>query len=461
MQSKFGGRVLNSNSVGTGKSLETLLFIHKYLPKDPPGPVVIVPPAHLKINWSREILKHTGQRSFICYHERVPPETLPPEDPNSILICNYNILVPPRWRSRMAFPPDSWAAWLKNLKPRMVVADEGHALKDIRSQRTRAFKKMVEGVEYVHILTGTPITNQPGDLWPLLNILRPDLYRSQWEFLNHHSHLRRYWWGWRATGAKDLDLLHEELSRTVMIRRRKEDVLEDLPPVTYSTVPIEVDLRDYRKAEGDFLGWMEKEFPTKARNAAKAEQLSKLNFLKQMVGQLKVKAVISLIEDYLESTDGKILLGAIHHSVTKPLMEALGGCAVLVNGKLTDKQKNEAFDLFNSNKKCRVLVGNLQAAGTGWSCQATSNIDIMEMPWVPSDIIQFIGRCDGINRGIPGTGASVRFLLAPNTIDDDLAKANEVKQKWANEAIDGCPDAMSLPVHQMVLEAMRRRHGNR
>ncbi len=457
MQSDFSGRVLNASEVGTGKTVQTLAYCYKYLPKYPPGPVVVVVPAHLKENWRREVLKHTGQTAYVCSRERVPVGTLPADDPNSFYVVNYDILVPDGWRSRMKLPIDSWAAWLKNLKPRMIVADEAHFAKSLQSQRTRALKKLCDGIEYVHLLTGTPLTNQPADLWPLLNILRPDVFPSQWDFLHEYSTMKHYWWGWKAVGAKNLDSLHHLLQTTVAVRRLKRDVLHDLPPVTYSTVPIECDLTEYRKAEADFIGWMRKEFPTKARSAAKAEQLSKLNYLKQLVGQLKVPAVSAMIEDYLDSTDAKLLVGLIHHSVSGPLIERFRKCSVLVNGKLSDNQKNEAFDRFNADPQCRVLFGNLQAAGTGWSCRSTSNVDIMELPWTGDHVTQFSGRVDGIGRGIAGTGASVRFYTVADTIDDDLARAVQTKQAWASEAIDGHAGINTLPVFDLVMDAMRKR----
>lgn len=228
----WNGVALLSDEVGLGKTVQALAYADRFLPDDPPGPIVVVVPSHLKINWKREALKHLGARAEILSGQRVPWDKEPPHDPNQIFVINYDVLVPPGWRSRMKLPVDSWVHWLIQLRPRMVILDEGHYVKNHQSRRTRACKKLCEGVDHVLILTGTPLPNKPHDLWSLLNILRPDEYPSRFAFCSEYTHATKYWWGWDFRGAKNLNRLHRLLrhpDRGVMIRRRKQDVLQQLP----------------------------------------------------------------------------------------------------------------------------------------------------------------------------------------------------------------------------------------
>lgn len=455
---EFDGRCLIANEVGLGKTITSLYWAWKFLPPDPPGPTVVVCPSHLKIHWAREALKHLGIRVNILSGQRVPPDTLPPHNPNQIFVINYDILVPPHWKPRTKPPEDSWVAWLSALKPRLIIADEGDKWKNSKAATTRAGRRLCRIAPHVLILTGTPLSNKPPDLWSPLNLLRPELYPSQLEFNLCYTNAVRRWYGWEFKGAKNLEQLHHNLSQNVMIRRRKCDVLDQLPEVQHSVIPMEVDLTSYHQAESDFIGWLLKKAPHLAKGAMKATELSKLNYLKQMAGKLKHESIVKWSEDFLEESEGKLLLGAVHYSVTEPLLKSFGRHAVLVDGRMSDTQKNRMFDKFNTDPKCRILIGNMQAAGTGWSCRVSSDPTFVELPWTPGTVAQFIGRCHGINRGIVGTNTHARYLIAAGTIEEDMAELLQTKAGWADTAIDGQSGDNTLPIYSEVIRMMKRRH---
>ena len=261
-----------------------------------------------------------------------------------------------------------------------------------------------------------------------------------------------------SKGARNLDKLHRLLSECGMIRRLKADVLDDLPPKTRTVVDIEIDTAEYRRAEDDFLGWLETTAPGKSRSAARAEQITRMMELKRLAGRLKLPGVTAWVRDFLESSEAKLLLGAVHRKVTYPLMDALETetGAVLVDGDCDGREKTAAFDAFNGDPACRLLVGNIQAAGVGWSCRATSYVALCELPWVPGDCVQFEDRVHGIGRG---TGAAVNayFLVAPGTIESDLCRVLDEKQSWADAAVDGGEVEGGFAIYDRVAALMKER----
>ena len=460
MLHRTGGRGLLADEVGLGKTLEAYYYVWKYVPADPPGPVVVVVPAHLRVNWRRELKKHFGVRCEILYHRGPAPEKQPPDDPNQTYIINYDILVPPHWKARTPPPESSWLAWLRRLNPRAVIADEGHYLSNPSAARTRAVKRLVAGTPHALVLTGTPMTNKPPGLWSLLNIVRPALFPSRLQFCLDYTHATKHWYGWEFRGGKDLDLLHRILKRNhVMVRRRKADVLKDLPAVQRTVVEVPVDLAEYRKAEESFLDWLSNIDPDAGRRAAKAEQVSKLGHLKRLAGRLKVDPVCAWVSDFLQESDGKILLGGLHYGVTEAVVAAFPGQSVLVDGRVPPTDRQALFDRFNTNPRCRVFVGNVHAAGTGWSCTSTSDEGLIELPWNPGDVAQFEGRIDGIERGIPGTAAHVRFFVARGTVEEDLCQVLQRKAGWADMVIDGGSGETDLDLYDQVVALMKRRKG--
>lgn len=454
---EMDGRCLIANEVGTGKTLESLYYAWRFLPEEPSGPIVVVCPSHLKITWKRQALQHLGMKVEIISGQRCPADKLPPHNPSQTYIINYDVLTPPHWKAGTKPPDDSWLMYLMRQNPRLLICDEAQYCRNTSSARTRGVRLMSARIPHVLMLTGTPLANKPADLWPIINIVNPKLFKSRFDFLTRYTHYKKMWYGWVSKGAKNLDELHTILMRDTMIRRRKQDVLSQLPAVTYSMIPVEIDLREYRKAEANFIQWLYEKSPEMAANAAKAEEITRLNGLKQLAGRLKVDSVIQWTRDLLEETEGKLLLGVVHHSVSGPLMEAFGDRAVKVDGSRNHTQKQAAFDRFNLNPKCDILVGNLQAAGTGWSCASTSDAALCELPWVPSEVEQFIGRLHGIERGIPGVSSHIRFLYAEGTIEEDLCRILETKRTWASQAIDGLDTAGDLDLHSKIRDIIKRR----
>lgn len=457
---RFDGRAVVGDEVGLGKTIQALGYTWKYL-SDEPGPTVVVCPSHLKLHWQAQAREHVGLHATVLSGQRVPRD-FPPPDPGGFYVVNYDVLVPPFWKSRTPLPPDSWAAWLLTHTPRIVIVDEAHMVKEPRTARSRACKRLCRESPRALALTGTPLTNKPTDLWAPLNMIRPEEFPSQFEFSMRYTNATLRWYGWEFKGAKNLDELHRVLKRTCLIRRRKSDVLEQLPAVTHSVIPIEVDLTDYREAEADFVGWLEAKSPTKANRARRAAELTKLNALKKMAGELKVDAVVRWAKNWIDSGEGKLLLGGVHYSVTEPIVRAFGDRAVLVDGRMTDRAKNAAFDRFNRDPNCDVLMGNLRAAGTGWSCQASSDPTLIELPWTAAEVAQFIGRCHGINRGRAGSTTHARYMVAAGTVEELLCGVLQRKASWAAEAVDGgTPDEdAQLPLHDEVIRAMRERAAN-
>lgn len=438
----------------THNTLQALEYARKWIPKDPPGPIVVVAPAHLKTVWERQALQHVGVRATVLFGERVPDRP-PPPDRNGMYVLNPEILTPDNWAPRT--PPDerSWIAWLAALGPRLVVADEAHLYANPSSQRTRGLRWLARRVPRCVLLTGTPLPNKPENLWSLLNLLWPREYPSKWDFCSLYTTPRRTPWGWQFKGARNLDLLHAELQGR-MLRRRKADVLADLPAVRYSVVPLDCDLDEYRRAERDVIAWLSVRDPEAGRRARRAAELARINALTQLAARLKLDSVVEWVRQFLDSTGRKLLLGAVHYEVTGRLMRALKrDGAVLVDGTLSQKQKDAAFDRFNRAPEARVAVCNIHAAGTGWSCTSASDAVLVELPWRPADVTQFAGRIHGVERGVSGVSAHVQFLLAADTIEEKMCELIQSKNFWAAAAIDGDEAEADLEIHSQLVRYLR------
>lgn len=296
------------------------------------------------------------------------------------------------------------------------------------------------------MISGTPMTNRPAELWPALNILRPDIFSSFYSFGSRFCNPRKTPWGWDYRGAANLEELHELLSKTCMIRRLKKDVLNDLPEKTRQVLPLEISNRkEYTQAENYFLTWLRKQSKSRARKAERAERLVKIGELKRLAGRLKLPAVIQWVSEFLEESDGKLLLFAIHKTVINALFEKFQKQAVRITGETPKKDRYVYIDRFNKDPKCRLMIGNVQAAGVGWSCTSASTVAFAEMAWTPGEMTQAEDRVHGIGRGT-GVPASFYYLVGTKTIEDKLVNVLHTKQQNLSTTMDGHADASGFDV---------------
>jgi SWI/SNF-related matrix-associated actin-dependent regulator of chromatin subfamily A-like protein 1 len=435
----FNGRVLLADSMGMGKSLSALLFAHD---TDLARPIVVVCPASLKWNWEREAINHIGMRSHIL-NGKTPAQGFRLHHP--LIIVNYDIL-------------GEWLPLLKSLHPQIVIVDESARIANPKTKQTKNTKLLCKQVPYVICLSGTPLINRPAELFPTLNLLRPDLYPSFWAFASHHCHPELKPWGWQYKGAENLSELRRTLRRNLMIRRRKADVLAELPKKSRSIIPLEIDDRsDYNLAVKDFLHWLSKISQSKARKAHKAEKLVKLGYLKRLAARLKLRSVFEWIDNFLQESDEKLIVFGIHKFVLGALYSRYHKISVLVDGNVVGRDRQYAVDQFNTAKHKRLFLGNLKAAGLGWSCTSSSVVAFCEIGWTPGEHIQAEDRIHGIKRGQKDVRARAYYLVARETCEEDLCVLIQKKQKVLEGTLDGAGRGDQLNIFDQLAEVLKRK----
>lgn len=434
----FDGRGLLALDPGLGKSLVSLLYaaLHPEL-----RPIVVVCPASVKWHWQNEANHHLGIRCKVL-EGRTPYRSDRMYKPNILWAINYDVL-------------QDWLPFLQNLKPKLLIYDECHMLKSLTTKRTRACRKLAKGVKHILTLSGTPLVNRPAELWPTLNILRPDLFPKFVPFATEHCNYRVTPFGPEYKGAKKLPELHAKLSDSVMVRYRRRDVLPDLPP--RSDHPVLIKLTDprgeYDKAVSGYVHWA-RDYRNLYSPNARNEQVSQLTALKSICGRLKLPAVFDWIDAFLEGCDDKIIVFGWHRANVEAVHARYGKRSVLVHGGVVGKKRQAAFEAF-SKGDARILSGNIQAAGVGWPGQAANHVAFIELPWTPGELSQAAARPDRIGQTKP---ISVYYLLAKETIDEILLDVLRRKQQILTDTLDGGVSRKEdFDVYNQVSEQLQKR----
>lgn len=420
---KTQGRTLLTDQMGTGKTYQSITWAAIHPEK---RPVIVIVPASLKINWQREIFKILPDEKSIIINGRSPQKI---EIDNKFIIINYDIL-------------ENHLEELKKLNAKIAIIDECQAIRNSDSLRTIATKEIVKDIPHIIALSGTPIENRPKEFFNILNLLKPELWPNFWDYAKKYCNAKYNGFGWDFTGKKNTKELNEILRKTVMIRRLKEEVLKDLPPKIRTIIPIEIENRKEYEEIVEELG------PHKGL-------LENIERLRQVIIRGKMKGVIKWIETFLES-DEKLIIFASHHWTIDYLVDHFKKKKVglvKLDGRDSPTKKQRAVDDFQLKENIKLFIANTIAGGIGLNLTAASNIAIIELEWTSTKEDQAEDRAHRIGQV---KTVNIWYLLAADTLEEDMAEILDEKRKTLSEILDG-KNVKSEELLTMLLRKIKER----
>lgn len=318
----------------------------------------------------------------------------------------------------------------------VVVLDEAHYLKDPESKRSQGIFATLSGNKHrVHALTGTPIANHAGELFPLFR------FAGLWSG-DYMSFVRRYCvtrdtdYGFAVMAHRNVDELRQMLA-TVSLRRRHQVVL---PPTDYKhiTIPLgECDTGD------DAFRQFRERAPTAARRVAGLVGAGNLNGLddaetatvRRLVGCLKVLPCAHRIGDVLDrDPTNKVVVFCIHSAPLALLSTVLESYGVVeFTGDTPKKKTGELVARFQTDPACRVALCQMKAAGVGITLTAANYLIVVERPWSPADEDQATRRIIRIGQTRP---TFVRYVSLEDSIDQAVNTVLQRKARLIDEIIN-------------------------
>jgi SWI/SNF-related matrix-associated actin-dependent regulator 1 of chromatin subfamily A len=240
------GRALVGDDMGLGKTIQAIGYasMHPEFRR-----IVVVCTASSKYNWQREIEKWTGEKAVILGGILAPNMAI--EFDNRWLIINYDVLglksseatrkeIDEVSGKRKWMPKGTWAGYLTQIKADLILLDETQKIKNDKAIRSKATLYMCKNASKVIGLTGTPIKNRPIEIFTLIKAINPHIFPSKRSFGEKFCGLTHNGWGWVYDGATNLDELHRILCNTIMIRRKKDEVLPELPKKVRTVIPVDI-----------------------------------------------------------------------------------------------------------------------------------------------------------------------------------------------------------------------------
>ena len=416
---RFGGRALLADEMGLGKTPQALVWAGRANAL----PICVVTQASLKDNWVNETATWLGMRATKLNGTRPPEDHAIPHD-SSVYVVNYTIL-------------PQWVDWLRARGIKHYVLDECQNINNDDSSWTAATRALVAGCRSLVSLSGTPMTNRPFDLWPILSMLRPDIWSSRFAFMTRYCKPKLTPRGWEAKGADNLQELNALLVQHCMIRRLKAQVLKDFPAKTRLTIPLPLwEEHLYKRAARDFLVWL-KQYG-RGGQVAKAKgnvALYQVGELIRLASRLKLRAGVAWVNEWLHcNPTEKAVIFTVNQPAWEVYMRRLQYGTVGINGATPAKTRQDIVNQFSHDPNTRVLVGNLKAAGVGLNMTKACTTIHAELWWAPYAHTQGEDRVHRIGQT---RDCWAYYLVALGTIEEKIATALRTKQEIQDRSIDG------------------------
>lgn len=407
-------RAILADDMGLGKTRQAIVALKE---AEPDGPYLVVCPASVKRNWAREVEIALPGANTLVLDSSTPRDQIAGSE---WVIVNYDIL-------------GKLVGHLLGTPWKGVVFDEAHYVKNHQSQRSKHARQLA-GVDgggdadpLVYALTGTPLTNRPRDLFPLLQLVKHPMARSFLSFAKRYCAAVQNGYGWQTDGASNLDELAVQLTG-VMLRRAKSEVLS-LPPKVRTWVELDgcsgIGAPEIRKAFEILTG-------QNRRPEDRMRLLATLTTARRKLAAAKTKQTIEFVEGAVDQGE-KVLVFTGFDEPAQRFAEHFGDRAVLLTGATPTGKRQELVDRFQDDPDVRVFVANIVAGGIGLNLTAARQVVFNDLDWVPANHWQAEDRAYRI--GQTGT-VNVTYMVAGGTIDEFVQRALEAKAMLVEAVIE-------------------------
>ena len=433
--------ILLADEMGLGKTVQGAVYLSL---KKNSVPALIICPASLKMNWSREIEKWTDYKTYII--EGRNPQYLTKEfiEKYPVWIINYDILgvedkeakdeeMQRRKQAKEAGYPyrkktikvNGWCDELVKHNFQTIIADEVQYIAEPETIRARAVTQICNALKDSKklFISGTPYETKTSQFYTCLSILDPSQFNNRYRYLMRYCNPVKTFFGWKFDGLSNAEELHAKISR-FMIRRLKKDVLTQLPPKIRAVVPMQVTSEE-RKLYDDVDWQFEQDILNGVKN--KKEQIGHISHLKQASYKAKEKAVIRWIKDYLTYQNQKLVVFIYHHSTYDALMKEFGYCSVGLTGATPPNERQNVVDKFQSDEKVFLFIGQIKASGVGLTLTKASATCFVEFGSTAPQHEQAEDRVHRI--GQEADSVMAYYLILENSIDEDIMKTLERRNK--------------------------------
>lgn len=448
--SDYGFGMCLADDMGLGKTLEVLTYLARQQQKLPKGRFLLVVPASLLDNWSRELDRFTPSLSYTVLHGRTAKklEEVLADSQTFLTLTTYALV--PRLAGLQKIPWDG------------VILDEAQAIKNPGTRQARQIKELK--ARHRLAMTGTPVENDLSNLWSLFDFLDPGLLGSRKEFAAYAAGLKN---------SGNYEPLRAALSPFIL-RRLKTDksIISDLPEKIEKNEYISLSPRQvalYRSEVSHFRTLLQEDTEISGIRR-KGLVLAMLNKLKQICNHPdqflgtgnyqetesgKFRRLGELCRNIYEKRE-RVLVFTQYREITDALSafltEVFGRPGFVIHGGVPVKKRQAMVDAFNGEDYVPYMVLSLKAAGTGLNLTSASHVIHFDRWWNPAVENQATDRAYRIGQA---RNVIVHKFICSGTIEERIDAMINSKKDLAEQVIGGSTTWITELSDRELLDLMK------
>ena len=314
----------------------------------------------------------------------------------------------------------------KNGKFQGIIVDEFHKMNNHRSQQGAGLRDL--DATYKIALSGTPLTKRIDKSWSMLNWMGFE-ESTYWNFLKRYCILGG-WTGYDVIGYKNLDELHERFDKYQI--RRTKDILQ-LPPKQYQNVYVTMtkdEHNEYMEIKRGIIRDMETG-ETESVNPAVATIKLRL-----FTDKVKVRAIKEIVEELRDNENPAVIFSMYKEGLYILQDELKDYNPLLLTGDIKKVEDKQALINEFQNAKSDIIMGTIQAMGTGYTLTRSNYVIFLNKTWTCTDNEQAEDRCH--RRGTTGN-VTVITVLVKDSIDERVEEILANDKLYIDKVVDGIP----------------------
>ena len=415
-----------ADDMGLGKTLQSLALI---LTRAPQGATMIVAPTSVCMNWIGEAAKFAPTLNVIVFGTGDRQKVLDNLQPFDMVICSYGLL-----------QQEEVGEMLAKVQWQTVVLDEAQAIKNTATKRSQAAMNLQSGFKL--ITTGTPIENHLGELWNLFRFINPGLLGSLDNFnTNYANPIER---------SQDREARNQlkKLIQPFILRRTKNQVLQELPSRTEVTLQVEL-----TKEELAFYEALRREAVAKLTSTEANAGQKHLQVLAEIMKLRRACCNTKLVRPDIPLPSSKLqLFGEVvnelldnkhkalvfsqfvdHLHIIRDYLDSQKISYQYLDGSTPAKDRKKRVEAFQAGEG-NVFLISLKAGGTGLNLTAADYVIHMDPWWNPAVEDQASDRAHRIGQKRPVT---IYRLVAKGTIEEKIVDLHTHKRDLADSLLEG------------------------
>jgi hypothetical protein len=399
--------------------------------------VLVIVPNSLKYNYFDEVEKFT--RSSKPYIIKAKNNKYKQDDANYVIV-NYDYFNNKDHKKVKAKFDALNLGFIE-----AVVLDESHMIKNTQSNTYKNIKKLIKDIPSKVFLSGTPAPNRTKELYTVLNLISPLDFPTKSEFYEMYCGLTYvpkiktddpeeddgHYGGWKQNeGGMRLEELYHKIA-PYTYRKRKFEVLKDLPDKIYQKIMIEMtedQQAQYEKIEEGV-----------ANEIFSDQEMSNVNILtimlrlRQYTSMLKIVPTVDLAKRLMEEGEKSVIVDMFKPPILG-MKKLIGDAGGLHTGDEDQEERNIVKnDFMNPDGECKIFLASISTTKYGLTLTAASKLFMTTLPWSTGEYDQVSDRLHRIGQK---DTVFIYPVIIKDTIDEYVFRMIEKKRIEITKVLD-------------------------